>query len=180
LIINTCFFAPDDDENKNKNENQVEEIEPTTYVFAGSYFSENKLPDYMAKISVNTLTKQASVDYLTDVITQRWNYYSIWENHPPTRLGFTVYYMKGEKLPNPESFLQYIVSLRNENHFHEEICEMVFLRLHETFNPSDLTISCMYTRRGGIDINPVRTLNKLQLPENLTHNNKQTKPSFRQ
>jgi 7-cyano-7-deazaguanine reductase len=75
--------------------------------------------------------------------------------------------MKGEPLPTPESFLKYIVSLRNENHFHEEICEMVFKRISDKFQPKELTISCLYTRRGGIDINPVRSSKSLQ-PTNLT------------
>ncbi|HNW49751.1 MAG TPA: NADPH-dependent 7-cyano-7-deazaguanine reductase QueF [Prolixibacteraceae bacterium] len=87
--------------------------------------------------------------------------------------------MKGEKLPTPESFLQYIVSLRNENHFHEEICEMVFQRINTCFCPESLMVTCLYTRRGGIDICPVRTLG-MPIPENLTNVNIPDKPAFRQ
>ncbi|MCF8363179.1 MAG: NADPH-dependent 7-cyano-7-deazaguanine reductase QueF [Prolixibacteraceae bacterium] len=88
--------------------------------------------------------------------------------------------MKGEKLPTPESFLQYIVSLRNENHFHEEICEMVFKRLIDNFAPEKLMVACMYTRRGGIDINPVRVLPGTDLPDSLINSNLLTHVSFRQ
>lgn len=57
----------------------------------------------------------------------------------------------------PETaFLSYLISMRNENHFHEEICECIYTRLTEKFNPSSLLVACLYTRRGGIDINPVR------------------------
>jgi 7-cyano-7-deazaguanine reductase len=87
--------------------------------------------------------------------------------------------MKGEKLPKPESFLQYIVSLRNENHFHEEICEMVFKRLTDKFQPEKLMVACLYTRRGGIDICPVRVSGRI-LPSNLTSVNVLDKPAFRQ
>jgi 7-cyano-7-deazaguanine reductase len=87
--------------------------------------------------------------------------------------------MKGEKLPTPESFLQYIVSLRNENHFHEEICEMVFQRINTRFRPELLMVTCLYTRRGGIDICPVRT-SGMPLPENLTNVNASDKLAFRQ
>ena len=63
---------------------------------------------------------------------------------------------KGEKGVTPESLLQYIVSMRKENHFHEEICECIYKRLYDILQPKDLFVACLYTRRGGIDINPVR------------------------
>ena len=46
--------------------------------------------------------------------------------------------------------------MRKENHFHEEICECVYKRLDDLLDPSELVIACLYTRRGGIDINPIR------------------------
>jgi 7-cyano-7-deazaguanine reductase len=88
--------------------------------------------------------------------------------------------MKGKELPTPESFLSYIVSLRNENHFHEEICEMVFKRVIDRFHPDRLIVACLYTRRGGIDICPVRSINQNDLPKNLTNIHRLSKNSFRQ
>ena len=64
--------------------------------------------------------------------------------------------IKGEKTVTPESLLQYIVSMRKENHFHEEICECIYKRLHDLLKPDNLFVTCLYTRRGGIDINPAR------------------------
>ena len=64
--------------------------------------------------------------------------------------------IKGDKTVTPESLLQYIVSMRKENHFHEEICECIYKRLHDLVNPDELFVACLYTRRGGIDINPLR------------------------
>jgi len=64
--------------------------------------------------------------------------------------------IKGEKTVTPESLLQYIVSMRKENHFHEEICECIYKRLHDLLSPEELFVACLYTRRGGIDINPLR------------------------
>jgi 7-cyano-7-deazaguanine reductase len=46
--------------------------------------------------------------------------------------------------------------MRKENHFHEEICECIYKRLHDLLSPDDLFVACLYTRRGGIDINPAR------------------------
>jgi 7-cyano-7-deazaguanine reductase len=87
--------------------------------------------------------------------------------------------MEGEILPTPESFLKYIVSLRNENHFHEEICEIVFKRITDKYKPNKLMTACLYTRRGGIDICPVRISDGV-LPENLSTVNVYDKPAFRQ
>jgi 7-cyano-7-deazaguanine reductase len=70
--------------------------------------------------------------------------------------GDVYLYMKGSKLPTKESMLQYFVSMRSENHFHEEICECIYKRLMDTFEFEKLMVACLYTRRGGIDINPVR------------------------
>lgn len=54
------------------------------------------------------------------------------------------------------SILQYIVSFRGESHFHEEVVEMIYKRLWDKFEPEELLVYAKYTRRGGIDINPVR------------------------
>ena len=63
----------------------------------------------------------------------------------------------GSKTVTPESLLQYIVSMRKENHFHEEICECIYKRLLDLLNPEEMMVTCLYTRSGGIDINPIRS-----------------------
>lgn len=70
--------------------------------------------------------------------------------------GDVFIYMKGEQLPSQASLLKYIISFRNEQHFHEEICEAIYERLSRLFSPVELMVACLYTRRGGIDICPVR------------------------
>jgi 7-cyano-7-deazaguanine reductase len=57
---------------------------------------------------------------------------------------------------NLRMLLMRIVSFRDECHFHEEICECFYKRLLDAFDPSELLVMCLYARRGGIDINPVR------------------------
>ncbi|HJV77817.1 MAG TPA: hypothetical protein VJ602_05480 [Paludibacter sp.] len=54
------------------------------------------------------------------------------------------------------SIMEYLVSFRKENHFHEEVVEMIYKRFWDIFEPETLMIAAMYTRRGGIDINPIR------------------------
>ena len=77
--------------------------------------------------------------------------------------------MDSDYVPSLESLLQYIVSMRKENHFHEEICECIYKRLQDKFNPRSLLVACLYTRRGGIDINPVRASDAYPLGR-YTHN----------
>ena len=65
-------------------------------------------------------------------------------------------YIKGPQVIEPLSLLEYIISFRDECHFHEEICETIYKRLLNIYLPEDLCVTCLYARRGGIDINPVR------------------------
>ena len=81
--------------------------------------------------------------------------------------GSIYIHIQADCLPDHASLLKYIVSLRNENHFHEEICEMTYKRLWDLFHPEILAVSCIYTRRGGIDICPSRANQAEYLPEHL-------------
>jgi len=82
--------------------------------------------------------------------------------------GDVFIYMKGGRLPGADSLAKYIVSHRTVSHFHEEICEMIFAHLTERFGPDQLMVSCLYTRRGGIDINPIRATHSSLIPEFFT------------
>lgn len=64
------------------------------------------------------------------------------------------------------SIMEYLVSFRKENHFHEEVVEMIYKRFSSIFNPEKLMVAAMYTRRGGIDINPIRA-SHLELLDNV-------------
>jgi 7-cyano-7-deazaguanine reductase len=93
---------------------------------------------------------------------EKWRSYSLRSNCRVTNQpdwGDVYVHIKGEKAVTPESLLQYIVSMRKENHFHEEICECIYKRLYDLLDPEELFVACLYTRRGGIDINPIRANN---------------------
>ncbi len=94
--------------------------------------------------------------------------------------GSAYILLKGDQLPELSSLLKYIVSIRNENHFHEEICEMIYKRLWDTFSPIELMVSTIYTRRGGIDICPLRASKASLLPKLLTNVNQLSKKLIRQ
>ena len=82
--------------------------------------------------------------------------------------GDVYIYMKGMNTVDPISLLQYIVSFRDECHFHEEICEAIYKRLMDTINPDELCVRCLYARRGGIDINPERASHEKLLHHTLS------------
>ena len=70
--------------------------------------------------------------------------------------GDVFIYIKCNQQLCRASLAKYIVSFRDENHFHEEICETIYKRLWDLFHPTELAVTCLYVRRGGIDINPTR------------------------
>lgn len=57
--------------------------------------------------------------------------------------------------------LQYIVSFRNHNEFHEQCIERIFMDIMQHCQPKELTVYGRYTRRGGLDINPYRSTKKV-------------------
>ena len=67
---------------------------------------------------------------------------------------------------NHQGLLQYLVSFRNHQAFHEPSCEMIFSDLMRLCKPESLSVYCRYTRRGGIDINPYRSTTD-EWPDNL-------------
>jgi 7-cyano-7-deazaguanine reductase len=91
--------------------------------------------------------------------------------HIKTRVGV---------VPDLESLARYIVSHRQVSHFHEEICEMVYMHLKEAYNPEELMVACLYTRRGGLDINPIRASHKELIPGFFTDINCRMAKTLRQ
>jgi 7-cyano-7-deazaguanine reductase len=63
-----------------------------------------------------------------------------------------------------EGLLQYLVSFRNHNEFHEQCVERIFMDIWRRCKPAKLAVFARYTRRGGLDINPFRTSYPQALP----------------
>jgi len=68
---------------------------------------------------------------------------------------------------NQEGLLQYLVSYRNHNEFHEQCVERIFMDIWTRCKPTRLSVYARYTRRGGLDINPYRTSHPAALPANI-------------
>jgi 7-cyano-7-deazaguanine reductase len=62
------------------------------------------------------------------------------------------------------SLLNYLISFRQHNEFHEQCVERIFTDIMKACSPSKLTIFARYTRRGGLDINPYRTTESNNAP----------------
>ena len=55
------------------------------------------------------------------------------------------------------SLLRYVVGFRQTQDFHEHCVETIFTDLMAQCQPEHLTVCARYTRRGGLDINPLRS-----------------------
>ncbi|WPX96049.1 NADPH-dependent 7-cyano-7-deazaguanine reductase QueF [Candidatus Bandiella euplotis] len=71
----------------------------------------------------------------------------------------------GNKI-NYASLLNYIISLRGLNEFHEQCIEKIYMDIYHTCKPEYLEVYARYTRRGGVDINPYRCSEKSEAPLN--------------
>ena len=63
--------------------------------------------------------------------------------------------------------LQYIISFRNHNEFHEQCVERIYMDIWAQCKPIKLSVYARYTRRGGLDINPFRTSFPQAVPANI-------------
>jgi 7-cyano-7-deazaguanine reductase len=63
--------------------------------------------------------------------------------------------------------LQYIVSFRNHNEFHEQCVERIYIDIMARCKPTKLSVYARYTRRGGLDINPWRSSHPQMPPPNV-------------
>lgn len=66
----------------------------------------------------------------------------------------------GKKI-NHAGLLRYIVSFRDHQDFHEHCVESIFTDIWQRCAPQNLTVAAYYTRRGGLDINPVRASHEI-------------------
>lgn len=77
--------------------------------------------------------------------------------HQPDFGDLFIYY-KSQTHILEDSIVKYLTSFRSEYHFHEECCEMIYKRLIDLLDENDeLFVCALYTRRGGIDISPIRS-----------------------
>jgi 7-cyano-7-deazaguanine reductase len=69
----------------------------------------------------------------------------------------SVYIHYKGKAIDHASLLKYLISFRSHNEFHEQCVERIYLDLWKLCEPEFLMVYARYTRRGGLDINPMRS-----------------------
>jgi 7-cyano-7-deazaguanine reductase len=77
----------------------------------------------------------------------------------------TLYITYTGKKIQPESLLQYIVSFRHHQGFHEQCVEQIYSDLMHYCELETLTVYGRFLRRGGLDINPFRSSDAWQLSD---------------
>jgi 7-cyano-7-deazaguanine reductase len=80
--------------------------------------------------------------------------------HQPDWGSVQIAYL-GQQI-NYEGLLKYLVSFRNHNEFHEQCIERIFVDIMHCCQPEKLTVYGRYTRRGGLDINPYRSTERVE------------------
>lgn len=113
-------------------------------------------PNLLNTYNQNFIEESVYSDLLKSncLITGQPDWGSVWINY----LGKPIIH---------EGLLQYIISLRNHNEFHEQCVERMFMDIWQRCQPIRLTVYARYTRRGGIDINPYRSSISGILPNNI-------------
>jgi len=61
---------------------------------------------------------------------------------------------------NREKLLRYLISFREHNEFHEQCVERIYCDIMKFADIQSLSVDARYTRRGGLDINPIRRTEK--------------------
>lgn len=69
---------------------------------------------------------------------------------------------EGDCAVRPQSLMRYLAAYRRMRMFHEACCERIFSHLYAALTPRELEVRCHFTRRGGLDITPIRSLNPLE------------------
>ena len=94
-----------------------------------------------------------------DVIEESLHSHLLRSNCPVTNqpdMGSVLIRYRGRPM-HRGGLLEYIVSFRDHNAFHEACVEQIFVDIRTRCAPERLSVYARYTRRGGIDINPYRS-----------------------
>ncbi len=71
-----------------------------------------------------------------------------------------IYIYSSTNTLDKKEIYSFLFSLRNHGGFHEHCVEKIFLYIKETFSVDHIEICGRFLRRGGIDINPIRSSQK--------------------
>ncbi len=114
-------------------------------------------PDYLQNISSEERVTETLYSHLLKsncLITSQPDWASV-------AISYT-----GNKL-NREKLLRYLISFRQHNEFHEQCVERIYCDIMKFAQLQSLSVYARYTRRGGLDINPLRATDKQAAYDNI-------------
>jgi len=143
------------------------EVKVTFYDVLDYPLNQNNLGENIDHLDVeandykpNAALLSLDADQAGSVVEETLNSHLLKSNCPVTNQpdwATLIIHYKGSKL-NREALLKYIISYRDHDDFHEHCAEQIFCDLYNLGEFELLTVSARYTRRGGLDINPTRSL----------------------
>lgn len=127
-----------------------------------------RVPKFEAKcIDQENYTPSLNLVSLRDEVTDEILISHVWRSLcPVTRqpdYGTVVVRYSGPRIDR-SSLLSHLTSYREHCGFHEECTERLYLEIDRYCKPKQLTVSILFSRRGGIDITPVRSSLGSQIP----------------
>lgn len=75
--------------------------------------------------------------------------------------GHAIIAMLSDYKLDSDEVARFIFSMRDAQHFHENVTEIMYDKLYKHYNPQELLVMNIYNRRGGLDIHPARSSSKL-------------------
>lgn len=130
------------------------------------YYNANKIEDYVKDIQITEYNYNPLLLELKEARINRDEPIELYSDLLRSNCEITgapdwakvlITYVPNKVEVTYESLLKYLISMRTHQMFHEPTTELIFQDLVRVLEPKSLTVICQYTRRGGIDINPIRS-----------------------
>ncbi len=147
------------------------DYEYSNYEFINANIDGEPITDYTGKenhLKFEVGTTNHHYCYYTNVLRSRCRH----TKQKDTGNAFVLYSTKNGYWLPAESVLRQIISMREVNEFHEFCAEKFFMDMMNTGYIKNLAVQFLYTRRGSLDINPLRGTDVKFLFKNLLNINK--------
>lgn len=130
---------------------------------------ERKVVNYHGEKGILQLGGEGSISLKTNLLRSRCRH----TKQKDTGTAFIKLVPSSHQRPSSTNLIEYIISLREVEEFHEFCAEKIFNDLYEIMpENSKIMVALFYNRRGGIDINPIRMNGNLEWVDSLLDMNK--------
>jgi 7-cyano-7-deazaguanine reductase len=133
----------------------LDNINDTLGTFHGTNLDELDIDVAEYQLSTSLLQNISLTDTVTETLYSHLLKSNCLITSQPDWASIEISYT-GKRL-DQEKLLRYLISFRQHNEFHEQCVERIFCDLMKHAQLSELTVYARYTRRGGLDINPLRS-----------------------